>query len=64
MRSRDIIQYPLGKNTMFFSIGEHKSVGTLMRDHYDYHQALLLVGIFNLGKLLFNNVFEIENKEG
>ena len=40
-----MIQYPLGKNVMI-TIGEQKYVGTLLRDHYDYHQAMLLVGIF------------------
>ena len=57
-----MIQYPLGNNAMC-SIGEDKYVGTLMRYHYDYHRALLLVGIFNLDKWLFNHVFEIEKKK-
>ena len=33
-----------------------------MRDHYDYHQALRLVGIFNLDKWLFNHALELEKK--
>ncbi|MFM7988046.1 MAG: hypothetical protein ACKPKO_52905, partial [Candidatus Fonsibacter sp.] len=36
--------------------------GTLMRDHNKYHQALLLVGVFNLKTLLFDNVFDIDKK--
>ena len=62
MRSRDIIQYPLGKHIMF-SIGEHKYVGTLMRYRCDYHQALLLVGFSTWATLLFNNVFVFEKKK-
>ena len=42
---------------------EDKYVGTLLRDHNKYHQVLLLVGVFNLKTLLFNNVFDIDNKK-
>ena len=34
-----------------------------MRDHDKYHQALILVGVFNLKTLLFNNVFDIDKKK-
>ena len=38
-------------------------MSTFVRDHYDYDQALLVVGFFNLEKLLVNFVFEIERKK-
>ena len=45
------------------SIGDQKYVGTLIRDQYDYHQTLLLVGALNVEKLLVNTVFEIERNK-
>ena len=45
MRNQAIWQYFAGDNVMF-TIGEEKYVGTLKRDHNKFHQALLLVGIF------------------
>ena len=54
--------YHTGSNIMF-TLNEDKYVGTLMRDHNKYHQALLLVGVFNLKTLLFNNVFDIDKKK-
>ena len=62
MRNQAIWQYFAGDNVMF-TIGEEKYVGTLKRDHNKFHQALLLVGIFNLNNLLFNNVLEIDKKK-
>ena len=62
MRNQAIWQYFAGDNVMF-TIGEEKYVGTLKRDHNKFHQALLLVGIFNLDQLLFNHVLEIDNKK-
>jgi len=46
-----------------FTLNEDKYVGTLMRDHNKYHQALLLVGVFNMKTLLFDNVFDIDKKK-
>ena len=40
-------------------MGEDTYVGALLRDHYDYHQALLLVCILNVDELLINSVIEI-----
>ena len=54
--------YYTGSNIMF-TLNEDKYVGTLMRDHNKYHQALLLVGVFDLKILLFNNVFGINKKK-
>ena len=46
-----------------FTLNEDKYVGTLMCDHNKYHQALLLVGEFNLKSLLFNHVIDIDTKK-
>ena len=54
--------YHTGSNIMF-TLNEEKYVGTLMRDHNKYHQALLLVGVFNMKTLLFDNVFDIDKKK-
>ena len=40
------------------SIGEEKYVGTLLRDHYDDHQALLLICLCKVDKVFVNIVFE------
>ena len=62
MRNQAIWQYFAGDNVMF-TIGEEKYVGTLQRDHNKFHQALLLVGFFNINNILFNNVLEIAPKK-
>ena len=54
--------YNNGEN-LIFTLGEDKYVGTLKRDHKHMNAAFVFVGVFQVDKLLFNNIVQIYGRK-